>query len=333
MFNRYLSHSFFARRCAYHEAHIVTIIAVSIAEPITESHSLDTLGDDQTVEGLPTSSRQHRASIGKKLSGRAVANVSTTSLSSVGDIAGNEVSREQRHTPSHHQHRRHQLTSKVGQWLATERLRQRSRRQKKLQRSRAQDASEEPLRDSQASSDSSDEDALAKLEQILADAGLDEGDFLAPGEGRRPSHGPRKRSSKYSLRRKSTAASSDTDYADGDIYVPSAEVVLDNTKTLRYSNSGTEDSTTDVSQQAKRKEKGEAAWLTFKNEIVRLAHTLKLKNWRRIPLEYGGKITVERLSGAMTNAVYVVAPPPDLLELTGDSHQHQASNIPKRLPP
>jgi len=47
----------------------------------------------------------------------------------------------------------------------------------------------------------------------------------------------------------------------------------------------------------------------FKNEIIRIAHTLKLKGWRRVPLGGGETISVERLSGALTNAVYVVSPP------------------------
>jgi choline kinase len=59
----------------------------------------------------------------------------------------------------------------------------------------------------------------------------------------------------------------------------------------------------------KRTEKERKAWSNFKSEILRLAHTLRLKGWRSIPLENSDDIDVERLSGALTNAVYVISPP------------------------
>ena len=62
----------------------------------------------------------------------------------------------------------------------------------------------------------------------------------------------------------------------------------------------------------RRAEKERKAWVSFKNEIIRLAHTLRLKGWRRVALDSGESISVERLSGALTNAVYVVSPPDDL---------------------
>jgi choline kinase len=109
------------------------------------------------------------------------------------------------------------------------------------------------------------------------------------------------------------AGSSDTEYQDGDVVVPSCDVVLDNSKTMSYSG-GTADSasTTVTLSTSKRAEKERKAWLVFKCEIVKLAHTLRLKGWRRVPLDRGGDIEVERLSGALTNAVYVVSPPKDL---------------------
>jgi choline kinase len=71
------------------------------------------------------------------------------------------------------------------------------------------------------------------------------------------------------------------------------------------------------------------AWRTFKYEILRLVHTLKL-GWRRVPLESSDKIEVERLSGALTNAVYVVSPPTDLPKTTGDDGQPRP-RVPKLL--
>jgi choline kinase len=63
---------------------------------------------------------------------------------------------------------------------------------------------------------------------------------------------------------------------------------------------------------SRREEKERKAWTVFKNDIIRIAHTLRIKGWRRVPLESGDSIDVERLSGALTNAVYVVSPPKNM---------------------
>lgn len=112
-------------------------------------------------------------------------------------------------------------------------------------------------------------------------------------------------------------ASSDTEYHDGDIRVPTCDVVLDNSKTLGYSGGKPSASTDDFSSSNKKEEKERKAWITFKNEIIKLAHTLRLKGWRRVPLDSGEDIDVTRLSGALTNAVYVVSPPDDI-EMKGE---------------
>ncbi|OAA61646.1 choline/ethanolamine kinase [Niveomyces insectorum RCEF 264] len=111
-------------------------------------------------------------------------------------------------------------------------------------------------------------------------------------------------------------ASSDTDYVDsGDVLVPSCDVTLDNTKTLKYATTpaAAAAGSDAVSVSSRREDKERQAWMRFKNEIIRLAHTLRLKGWRRVPLDAGETISVERLSGALTNAVYVVSPPAELL--------------------
>ncbi|CAK7565195.1 MAG: hypothetical protein SEPTF4163_003106 [Sporothrix epigloea] len=117
----------------------------------------------------------------------------------------------------------------------------------------------------------------------------------------------------------SRTASSDTEYVDGDVMVPGCDAVLDNSKTLKYATSSTnappnDNRTTSDADllQSRREDKERQAWLKFKNEIIRLAHTLRLKGWRKVPLDAGETISVERLSGALTNAVYVVSPPVDL---------------------
>ena len=116
------------------------------------------------------------------------------------------------------------------------------------------------------------------------------------------------------LSRQSSAASSDTDYQDGDALVPSVEAFLDNSKALGYStsiNDATDDSKPPVLVRQNTAVEKEAL-NEFKYEIVRLTHTLKIKGWRSVPMEKSAEIEVDRLSGALTNAVYVVSPPKDL---------------------
>jgi choline kinase len=120
--------------------------------------------------------------------------------------------------------------------------------------------------------------------------------------------------------------SSDTDYFEGEALVPSCDVVLDNTKTLSY-NSG---STDDLSKsETKGKDRD---WKVFKSEIVRLAHTLRLKGWRSVPLDRGAEIEVERLSGALTNAVYVVSPPKDI-RIARQHETETTAPVPTKAPP
>jgi choline kinase len=154
--------------------------------------------------------------------------------------------------------------------------------------------------------------SLDQLQRILEDNmssfGLDSLPLASP-TSRRPSVLGKKRGSMKRV------YSSDTEYHEGDVIVPSCDVVLDNSKTLSYSGGGAtaESSASTVTlSTSKRAEKERKHWLQFKSEIVRLAHTLRLKGWRKVPLERGGEIEVERLSGALTNAVYVVSPPPGL---------------------
>ncbi|KAL2283984.1 hypothetical protein FJTKL_09219 [Diaporthe vaccinii] len=163
-----------------------------------------------------------------------------------------------------------------------------------------------------ASIDSNSSDvSLDRLQRILDDSmaalGISSVPHYSAKLGRRLSH--RKKTSSRSTLQLSRAYSSDTDYVDGDAIVPSCDAILDNTKTLKYSKASADDHS---SVSGKREEKERQAWATFKNEIIRLAHTLRLKGWRRVALDAGDDIQVERLSGALTNAVYVVTPPENL---------------------
>ncbi|KAH8153465.1 uncharacterized protein LAJ45_02278 [Morchella importuna] len=60
----------------------------------------------------------------------------------------------------------------------------------------------------------------------------------------------------------------------------------------------------------------------FKNQVLRMAHTLRCKGWRRVSLDRYKEISVERISGALTNAVFMVSPPSELPPIVaGQDHQ------------
>ncbi|KAL5117954.1 hypothetical protein ACEQ8H_004099 [Pleosporales sp. CAS-2024a] len=121
----------------------------------------------------------------------------------------------------------------------------------------------------------------------------------------------------------------DSDYFDSvDQLVPNCEAVLDNSKTMAYTTDTPEtEPVTEKSARKARKEK--AAWDVFKFEILRIVHTLRLKGWRKVPTELSEQLDVQRLSGALTNAVYVVSPPKEL-----PSQDESADGVPKpRNPP
>lgn len=107
--------------------------------------------------------------------------------------------------------------------------------------------------------------------------------------------------------------------------VPSVDAVLDNSKTLSFT-AKVPSQEDDAAMQARRS-KDVKHWIAFKSEILRLAHTLKLKGWRRVPMELSSEIDVSRLSGALTNAVYVVSPPKNL-----PHRPHNAGETPSLVP-
>ncbi|KAH6667523.1 choline kinase-like protein [Halenospora varia] len=224
-----------------------------------------------------------------------------------------------RHKHEHGEHHEKLLTQVAG-WLQAEKAKRAARKAKKNTGGPTSEPSENDSssmfrpRTASTSSDSS-AISLEKLQRILEDNMSSFGYESLPSptlEFRRPSHSARRRSS---IKKLGGFASSDTEYQDGDVVVPSCDAVLDNSKTMSYSGGSavveSSDSTYTLNT-SKRAEKERKYWLQFKSEIVRLAHTLRLKGWRRVPLERGGEIEVERLSGALTNAVYVVSPPKDL---------------------
>ncbi|KAG8528817.1 uncharacterized protein KY384_006506 [Bacidia gigantensis] len=157
----------------------------------------------------------------------------------------------------------------------------------------------------QASSDSDSSRALHNLERILTSKSHAEHDeAVTPTEIRKGSaisqRKPIRKVSKLARKKSSICGMSESDAKD-EALVPSAEAVLDNTNTLAYNCSH-----------------NTPAWLYFKQEIVRLTHTLKIRRWKRLPIEQSQGIEVSRLSGALTNAVYVVSPPVDFKNPNSD---------------
>ncbi|EXJ68350.1 choline kinase [Cladophialophora psammophila CBS 110553] len=120
---------------------------------------------------------------------------------------------------------------------------------------------------------------------------------------------------------RSMPASSDTEFFGDDILVPNVEAKLDNSKTMAFAGGSAD---VDTSDSARRQDYDH--WVTFKKDIVRLTHTLKLKGWRRIPIDRAADIDVARLSGALTNAVYVVHPPKNMSEY--DAHNPSDPSAP-----
>lgn len=93
-----------------------------------------------------------------------------------------------------------------------------------------------------------------------------------------------------------------------DPLTPSVDAVLDNS-TLSFTGGSAEGEDGDANvSRAKDRE----AWVVFKSELLRLTHTLQLKGWRKLPMNMAAEIDVERLSGALTNAVYKVTPPQNI---------------------
>jgi choline kinase len=237
-----------------------------------------------------------------------------------------------------HTHHHDKLLSQVAQWLQAEKAKRAARKSKKNEDEQGLDP-ESRTHKPRTSSQSSDSSALSleQLQRILEEnmgaLGHEQLPFESPVlKPRRPSYVSSKRRPSA---KKLGAGSSDTEYQDGDVLVPTCDVVLDNSMTMSYSGGAADSSSTTVTlSTSKRAEKERKAWSTFKCEIVRLAHTLRLKGWRRVPLERGGDIEVERLSGALTNAVYVVSPPKDLPSpesVNGDSKSHTHSPPPRLL--
>ena len=256
-----------------------------------------------------------------------------------------------------HHHRANHIVSQVAEWLHNEKARKAAYKAARhgghskfahaaeatktlIDQVRSDDSKPHRRRHGRAGSDLSEGSlALEKLEQILSrDLSLEPDGLAIPTNNTNDPSVPRRKSkskrqgSKKLLRKQSTMQSSETEYQEPDIDVPSAEVLLDNSKTLGFGLDVTS-SEVKLPSQKKRAAKEMEAWVQFKYEIVRLAHTLRLRGWRRMPLDRSGEIDVQRLSGALTNAVYVVSPPPTLSQMPSIAQDSSVSLVPKKPPP
>ena len=284
------------------------------------------------------------------MTGRPNINASTSSLNSQSSYKSDFTSEPEASEPKEHGHHSHghreassRLVSQVLDWLHEEKSKRSRKAKSKAKHSEplsavgnvhGNDSRESFHSAARRSSGTSDGDlALEKLEQILADnIKVTQGSDQTPTKEHKGINFPRRSSIIRKLRKGSTAGSSDTDYQDGDAIVPHTDVVLDNSKTMSYSG-GAGASDVDLPSSTKRAAKEKEDWRIFKSEIVRIAHTLRLKGWRRVPLDRGGDIDVERLSGALTNAVYVVSPPKDLPPPTPNVASSSVSLGPRKPPP
>lgn len=276
--------------------------------------------DDLDLDRIPSEPRQFRTKgpNSKRLAGRRSHNPSISSLHSIiekrdGDTT--EHGDKDKSADQDHHLFNSGLVGQVTTWIRDERAKrharkaQRGGRANKAESERVDGEDDIVVPKRRGSASSTESVDLSKLEQIIK-----ESLHIDRSSKRRGSvQLARKRPSVKDLHRASSsrgAASSDTDYHDGDVLVPSAEAWLDNTKTLSYTGGGASESSEDLSLTESSKSRD--GWTTFKYEIVRLTHTLRLKGWRRVPMDMSSEIDVERLSGALTNAVYVVSPPQNL---------------------
>ena len=253
--------------------------------------------------------------------------------STVGDRADASTHRHHVRHPHHSNH----IISQVAEWLHSEKAKQATRRSGRLKRhakhavksvkasthvSKPDEVSPHDPSSARSSSDLTDTSfALEQLEKILSHSSSRSshgGPTTHTGEEARPSlHRHKSRKSSKLLRKKMSFGAISDGEAKEEVQVPSAEVTLDNTK---------------IHMQNSRRSSLDRSWSYFKREIVRLTHTLTIPGWRRLAIDDGSRIEVQRLSGALTNAVYVVLPPKDLTEPSSRANESSVSITQKRRP-
>ena len=334
--------------CAQCKCLFFGLTAVSIA-PHAETISPLILGKQKSTDGLNLDNERSprklsvKGPLSKRLSGRPAPASSPSLKAAPSSHDGASASSEKDFATgqSGSKHVDH-LVDQVMTWIKDEREKRHHRKAGKSRhlhlhrhrrhRSEAEnetkhhDKAARERRDSSASDDSLD---LDRLEQVIKTSLTFDRQLGRKGSLR---HRP---SLKKLHHRKPSTVSSDTEYAEGDVLVPHSDATLDNSQTLAYTG-GVSDSAEDASGDELTQTTSYRdldAWAKFKFEIVRLAHTLRLKGWRRVPMDMSGHISVERLSGALTNAVYVVSPPSELPPKKDDHETGNGSALKPRKPP
>ena len=194
------------------------------------------------------------------------------------------------------------ILSQVAQWLEQEKYK-RSRKGRKRHEDKQiapdDDDDEEAVDDEPTRTDSGPD--LRSLESILAGYAKSSAGNTPRLLPKTPSFIARKGSkiAQKFKRNSIVGLSSDTEFFGDEVLVPNVEANLDNTKTLAFTG-GDADTDGDNDMNEKAKKKDQQCWDTFKKDILRLTHTLRLKGWRRIPMEKGGELEVARLSGTLT---------------------------------
>ncbi|KXT12587.1 hypothetical protein AC579_2106 [Pseudocercospora musae] len=288
--------------------------------------------DDFHICSIGTKLPHVKAPKNRRLSGRPPLASSPSLKSSPAPLDGtapddNDQSSAQNEAHGHHESLDN-LIDQISAWIFDKRDKRHRRKANRAARKVAEAERDANRSSERRNSDASDESVdLDKLERILR-----QNLNVRKPSMRRGSILRSKTSMRKLLRKQSSA--SDSEYLDGDIVVPTCDVCLDNSKTLAYSGGGgasdlsSDEESSDPKQCASVRDFD--AWAKFKFEIVRLVHTLRVKGWRKVPMEMSAGIEVQRLSGALTNAVYVVSPPCDLELASKD----EAGNVVKnRKPP
>lgn len=323
---------------------------MSIADP-----EIDKELDKGDYFDLDKAAKQYRASVsGKRLSGRPSVERLGSSVKGQSQDVNPSLSSliSETSDPAIPHHRRENLVKQVSAWLKNEKTRRAARKAKRKASSikgslTTETADSKPTDESSKPTDESgkrpslerrgsadSEDSEAALEQLATI--LERTMSLKSNEGSSRHHRRHSHSRKLSaiMKRHSTVSSGEDYFDSVDQLVPSCDAILDNSKTMAYGAGGPESENNPDGSEGKaaerRARKEKEAWTQFKYEIVRLTRTLKLKGWRRVSLDKSGEISVERLSGALTNAVYVVSPPK---HLPAPETQEDGTPASKKPPP
>lgn len=318
---------------------ITSPVAVTIA-PHAETMSPLILGRQKSVEDIRSGADSPRKLSVKPRSHRLSGRLPFTSSPGLKPLPTNL---DGTNGPSEHQddgendHYEH-LVDQISSWIVEKREKRHQRKARKAARQEQQNQEaleaaneieriQQKRRDSDASEDSVD---LDKLERIVR-----QNLSLRKSSTRKASLLGSKASIRKIMhgRKNSTAASAtETDAHDNELHVPTCEVVLDNSKTLAYSGGASDLSDEESGNELKRiaSHRDQDAWAKFKFEITRLTHTLRVKGWRKVPMEWSAAIGVQRLSGALTNAVYVVSPPEGL---PLEKHDEEGNVVGVKKPP